>query len=102
MCACQTAAHEKWEQERKHREFLDMVASVEKAAGQKIEALCYKRPKAAPSQELAPFYAWKEQIACCFHEDFSQETFGQALGDRVRDRLWQLKPLYDYFNRFCV
>ena len=26
MCACQTAAHEQREQERKHREFLDMVA----------------------------------------------------------------------------
>ena len=26
MCACQTADHEKREQERKHREFLDMVA----------------------------------------------------------------------------
>ena len=26
MCACQTAAYEQQEQERKHREFLDMVA----------------------------------------------------------------------------
>jgi len=33
-------------------------------------------------------------------EEFSPDTFGPELGQRVKTLLTQLIPLYDYFNRF--
>ncbi len=83
-------------------EFLGMIRSVEEATGQKIEAECYKRPKPCENPDLASYFAWKGQIGCTRHEDFSEATFGPELADRVLDFLVKLIPLYDYFNRFKV
>jgi hypothetical protein len=79
-----------------------MIASVEEAVGQKVTATCYKRPKPCDNPELAPYFAWKEQIGCVRSEEFSENTFGPALAERVLDFFRKLMPLYEYFNRFKV
>ena len=81
-------------------EFLKLIQQTEKAVGQPVTANTYKRPKAAPSAELERFFAWKSCIACIREEEFSPDTFGPALGQRVADFLQKLIPLYDYFNQF--
>ena len=83
-------------------EFLTMVREVEDSVGQKIMADCYKRPKPCDNPDLAPYFAWKGQIGCTRHEEFSEATFGPELGERVREYFEKLIPLYDYFNRFKV
>ncbi len=84
------------------REFLDMIAGVEAAVGAPVQAECYKHPAKTENPELERFFLWKSQIGCTRHEDFSPETFGPELGDRVAEFFRQLTPLYDYFNRFQV
>ena len=81
-------------------EFLELIRSTEEATGLPITAQCYKRPKEAPIPALAPYYAWKDYIACIVEEPFSAQTFGPELAQRVKKLLTQLIPLYDYFNRF--
>ena len=83
-------------------EFLTMVREVEEAVGQKITADCYKRPKPCDNPDLLPYFAWKGQIGCTRHEDFSDATFGPELKTRVEDFFVKLMPLYDYFNQFKV
>ena len=83
-------------------EFLTMVREVEEAVGQKIAADCYKRPKPCDNPDLIPYFAWRGQIGCTRHEDFSEDTFGPALSGRVRDYFEKLIPLYNYFNQFTV
>ena len=84
------------------REFLTMISEVETAVGQKVTAAEYKHPEKWENPDLARFYLWKEKIDCTVHEDFSPDTFGPALAERVRDYFEKLMPLYDYFNRFKV
>jgi len=83
-------------------EFLKLMADTEAATGQRIEAACYKRPKPCDNPDLLPYFAWKGQIGCTRHEDFSEATFGPELGERVAEFFAQLTPLYNYFNRFKV
>ena len=83
-------------------EFLTMVRDVEACVGQKITADCYKRPKPCDTPEIAPYFAWRRDIACTRHEEFSEATFGPELGVRVREYFEKLIPLYDYFNKFKV
>ena len=84
------------------REFLKLIKDTEKATGVPITAECYKRPKEAPSEELAPFFAWRKYIACSVDEPVSPDIFGPELGRRAGEFLEKLIPLYDYFNRFKV
>ena len=86
----------------KPEEFLEMIEKVESATGQKVLAECYKRPKPCDDPRLAPYFAWRGQIGCTRHEDFSEATFGPRLGERVAEFFDQLLPLYDYFNKFKV
>ena len=83
-------------------EFLAMIRQVEEATGMTIYAEEYKRPEACENPDLERFYRWKGKIGCTIHEDFSDDTFGPALSDRVRDFLVKLTPVYDYFNQFKV
>ena len=82
--------------------FLELIRKTEKATGVPVTAQMYKRPKEAPIPELAPYYAWKGNIACVVEEPFSEDTFGPELAQRVGDFLNKLIPLYDYFNQFKV
>ncbi len=81
-------------------EFLTMLGSVEKSVSQSVVAECYKRPKPCENEALAPYFAWKGQIGCTRHEDFSEAVFGPQLATRVREYFEQLLPLYDYFDQF--
>lgn len=81
-------------------EFLNMLDSVQKAAGMEVTAELYKRPKEAPIPEVQPFYAWKTDISCIRHEEVSDAIFGPELGQRAGEFLEKLIPLYDYFNQF--
>ena len=83
----------------KPEEFLKIVKKAEKDTGMTLTAESYKRPESCPDKRLERFYLWKGQLALIKHEDFSDETFGPELGDRVRLFLQQLYPLYDYFTR---
>ena len=83
-------------------EFLKLISDTEAVTGQKIEADCYKRPKPCENPDLMPYFAWRGQIGCTRHEDFSDTTFGPELGVRVAEFFAQLTPLYNYFNRFKV
>lgn len=83
----------------KPEEFLKMVKKAEKATGMTIAAEQYMRPEACPDKRLERFYLWKNHITLIRHEDFSPETFGPELGDRVRDFFQKLFPLYDYFTQ---
>ena len=84
------------------KEFLKMIKKVEKETGLSVTAETYKRPKEAPTPELARFYAWKSNIGCTVREEFSEATFGPALAERVRTLFRQLMPLYEYFCQFEV
>ena len=81
-------------------EFLAIVEQVEKATGQQVRAEEYARPEKCDDSRLERFFRWKEKIECTVHEDFSPDTFGPELADRVSDYFTKLTPLYNYFNRF--
>ena len=81
-------------------EFLAIVEQVEKATGQQVRAEEYARPEKCDDPRLERFFRWKEKIECTVHEDFSPDTFGPELADRVSDYFTKLTPLYNYFNRF--
>lgn len=83
-------------------EFLALIRSTEEITGTPVTAGMYKRPKESPSEELAPFFAWKNDIACIRHEDVSASIFGPELEARVNTFFRQLIPLYEYFNRICL
>ena len=83
-------------------EVLQLMAHTEAATGQGVCAECYKRPKPCENPALEPYFAWKGQIGCTRHEDFSDDTFGPELGERVLAFFEKLIPLYDYFNQFKV
>ena len=81
-------------------EFLTLIKTVEESVGQKITADCYKRPKPCENPDLMPYFAWKGQIACVREEAPNEGIFSPELSQRVKELLLQLRPLYDYFNRF--
>ena len=81
--------------------FLKMVKKAEKDTGLKLTAEeLYKRPKPTENKKLEPYFAWKGQIGCVAQEEFSQETFGPELGQRVKSLFARLMPLYRYFCQF--
>lgn len=98
-----TAALEKFRQviAAKPEEFLSLIQKTEAAAGFPISAECYKRPKPAPREDLAPYYAWKKAIGCTVNLPFGPEAFDPALADRAREFLEKLIPLYEFFCNIC-
>ena len=87
---------------QKPDDFLKMIEDTEKATGIPVSASLYKRPKPTDNPEIAPFFAWKEQIGCVVREEFTPESFGPALGQRVQTLFRQLLPMYQFFNQFTV
>lgn len=83
-------------------EFLQMISSVEKAAGQSITAQCYKRPKVPENPVLAPYFAWKGEIGCTRSLEPGDALFGPQLEGEVKDFFEKLTPLYEYFNQYAV
>ena len=83
-------------------EFLQLMDSVETATGTPVTATLYKRPKECTDPRLAPYFAWKGNLACVREEPVSEDIFGPALGQRAKEFLDKLIPLYDYLNRFAV
>lgn len=83
------------------REILELLEQTEKATGVPVTADLYKRPKAAPSPELEQLYAWKGNISCVVEEPVSPRMFGPELGNRAKEFITKLIPLYEYFNQFC-
>ena len=80
--------------------FLDLIKKTEKATGLPVFAEQYKRPKAAPTEELAPYYGWKGKIACVVDEPITEAVFGPDLGARAEAFLTKLIPLYEYLCQF--
>ena len=87
---------------QKMEEFLALMDSGQAATGTPVTADLYKRPKEAADQRLAPYFAWKGNIACVRDEPVSEDIFGPALGQRAKEFQAHLIPLYDYLNRFAV
>ena len=83
-------------------EFLELIRKTEEAVGQPITAECYKRPKVTDNPDLAPYFAWKGQIACTRSIAPGPEMFSPELKNEVADFFEKLTPLYEYFNRFKV
>ena len=83
-------------------EFLSLIQDTEKATGIPVTASLYKRPKVTDNPALEPYFAWKGNIACVREEAPSEELFTPELISRVQTLFSQLRPLYDYFNRFKV
>ena len=83
-------------------EFLELIRSTEEAVGQPVTAHLYKRPKQTDNPALAPYFAWKEHIACVRQIEPGPGMFGPELKNEVADFFEKLTPLYEYFNRFKV
>ena len=83
-------------------DFLDLIRNTEQKTGLPVTAALYKRPKVTDNPALEPYFAWKGNIACVREEAPSEELFTPELLTRVQTLLSQLRPLYDYFNRFKV
>ena len=81
--------------------FCKLIKATEKAVGQPITADLYKRPKPTDNESIAPYFSWKSNIGCVCQEPVGPEMFGPELGQRVKEYLEKLVPLYDYFCRFC-
>ena len=81
-------------------QFLALIQQTEAATGIPVTAALYKRPKETEDPRLAPYFAWKGNIACCMEEAPGDSLFDPALADRVRTFFEQLIPLYEYLNRF--
>ena len=83
-------------------EFLELIRSTEEVVGQPVTAHLYKRPKPTDNPDLAPYFAWKEHIACVRSIEPGPGMFGPELKNEVADFFEKLTPLYEYFNRFKV
>ena len=82
------------------KELPKILRKLEKDTGMTVSAACYKRPKAAPTEALQPYFNWKDSLGCIRSEPITEDVFGPELEQRVADFFRQLLPLYDYFNRF--
>ena len=80
-------------------QFLELIRQTENATGVPVTAELYKRPKETDDPRLAPYFAWKGQIACCVDEAPGEPLFDPALSQRVRTFFEQLIPLYEYLNQ---
>ena len=79
---------------------LKLLKDTEKATGVPVTADLYKRPKTAPTESLAPLFAWRGNISCTVTEPVGPEMFGPELGKRAVAFVEKLIPLYEYFCKF--
>ena len=83
-------------------QFLELMQTTEAGAGMPVTAELYKRPKPTEDPRLAPYFAWKGQIACCREEEPGEALFTPELAQRVAAFFRELTPLYEYLNKFTV
>lgn len=84
------------------RPFLEMVQTLRENTGLELTATPYKRPKVQTDiPELAPYLAFKSEIACDTQIPMSEAVFGPELKDRVAELFRELRPLYHFFNSVC-
>ena len=84
------------------RPFLEMVQTLRENTGLELTAPPYKRPKVQTDiPELAPYLAFKSEIACDTQIPMSEAVFGPELKDRVAELFRELRPLYHFFNSVC-
>ena len=81
-------------------QFLELIAQTEAATGIPITAELYKRPKESDDPRLAPYFAWKGNIACCKELAPGDALFTPELAQEVRGFFEALIPFYNYWNRF--
>lgn len=81
-------------------EFLELLRNAEATTGIPVTADLYKHPKETENPDLAPYFAWKQNISCMRVEPHSEATFGRGLAERVRTLFEQVVPLYDYFSQY--
>ena len=81
------------------RKFLKLIRDTEKATGIPLTAQTYKRPKAAPSAALAPYFSWNGMIDCTVSLEPGEDMFGPELGQRVAELFEKLTPLYEFFSQ---
>ena len=80
--------------------FLELIKKTEESTGVPVTADLYKRPKETADPRLAPYFAWKGNIACCRELAPGDELFTPALSAQVRTFFEQFIPFYEYWNRF--
>lgn len=86
--------------ENRPDEFLALAAQVEKETGIALTAELYKRPKETQNEALKPYFAWRQGIECIRSEPIDETVFGRGLAERALKMFEELRPIYDYFNRF--
>lgn len=82
------------------REFLELMAAVEREIGIAVTAETYKKPKETNNDALCPYFAWKQGIECLRFEPIGEGIFGHEIAERALDMFEKLQGVYDYFNRF--
>ncbi len=86
----------------KPEEFLQLMANAQAQTGMAVVADTYKRPKPCADPRLEPYFAWRTDICCFRREEFSEASFGPALGQKVGQFFTQLAPVYHWFCQFRV
>lgn len=79
-------------------EFLKLVEQTRAATGVELTAEMYKRPKAAEDPRLAPYFAWRRNLACTVDIEPGPAMFDPDLGKQAGAFLEKLIPLYEYFS----
>ncbi|MGM9669877.1 MAG: DUF2461 domain-containing protein [Faecousia sp.] len=80
--------------------FLELIGETERAAGVRVTADLYKRPKPTEDPRLAPFFAWKGNISCEIGEDVGENLFDPGIGQRAKALFEATFPLMQYFCHF--
>ncbi len=83
--------------------FLSIIRKLEKQTGLQVSASLYKRPpQQTENKKLAPYFAWKGNIACTVEEEVAPTMFGEDLGSRAGEFLEKLIPLYEYLCNIAM
>lgn len=82
------------------QEFLALMKQTERSVGIPVTAEAYKKPKPTDNEALRPYFAWRQGIECLTIEPIDETVFGRGPAERALAMFENLRPLYDYFNRF--
>lgn len=78
--------------------FPGLAGKAQAASGLTLTAETYRRPKPCPMPELAPYYAWKGDLAATATLAPGQALFSPALAGQVRQTLLAWVPVSQYFS----